>query len=333
MIEIHISDVENVNPAKLRIIANALLELAGDKPGTVTKTTTTKVGALSVVESTTRPATIAPEDSPAAGTDVIGNATEPDPASIFGGATLGNVPAANAAPSTAVAVPSSTAPAATTGTLINQSVPLPPVQNVAGGVTTVAAHIASPAPTGNGGVAVDKDGLPHDVRIHAATGTKNQDGRWKKKRGLDAAVVEAIEAELRAVMSLPGAAVNPLAQFKTAGELGLVSTPAGNVPTPPAPIPTPPAPVPVPPADTVQAMPLATAAVTTIATASPAPVNTIAGFAQLLPAVTTAITAGTLTEARVAEVLAKYGVTMLPQLAPRPDLVQAVAAELFPPIA
>lgn len=54
------------------------------------------------------------------------------------------------------------------------------------------------------GAEVDADGVIWDARIHAGTKTKNADGRWKAKKGVDKAYAAQIMAELRAN---PGAAV------------------------------------------------------------------------------------------------------------------------------
>ena len=58
---------------------------------------------------------------------------------------------------------------------------------------------ATPPPAG---VELDSAGLPWDARIHAASKMKlAKGGGWKKKRGVDKALVESVEAELRAVMA------------------------------------------------------------------------------------------------------------------------------------
>src|SRR6185437_377740 len=52
----------------------------------------------------------------------------------------------------------------------------------------------APAPVA---VDVDKNGLPWDERIHASTHAKIADGSWKRKRGVDDAIIGAVEAQLR----------------------------------------------------------------------------------------------------------------------------------------
>lgn len=46
---------------------------------------------------------------------------------------------------------------------------------------------------------LDSNGLPWDERIHAGTKSKNQDGSWKKRKGVADDVMDAVTAELRAL--------------------------------------------------------------------------------------------------------------------------------------
>lgn len=78
-----------------------------------------------------------------------------------------------------------------------------------------------PAPATSGAVELDKAGLPWDERIHSSSKNFIADGTWRRKRGVDDALVATVEAELR----------------------GLAAAPAQSVPTP-APV-APAAPVPV----------------------------------------------------------------------------------------
>lgn len=66
----------------------------------------------------------------------------------------------------------------------------------------------------------DSAGKPWDERIHASTKSKNADGRWKKKKGVDQALVAEIEGSAPVSMS------DKLARAESA--VGL-----GNVPAPP----------------------------------------------------------------------------------------------------
>lgn len=71
--------------------------------------------------------------------------------------------------------------------------------------TVSAASLATPAPAqaSNTGVELDTAGLPWHADIHASSKTKNDDGTWRKKRGVDKATVTRVEAELRQVQAAP----------------------------------------------------------------------------------------------------------------------------------
>jgi hypothetical protein len=130
--------------------------------------------------------------------------------------------------------------------------PPPPVPTVAPAATAPAvigatgttavlpnAPTTSPTPAD---ARIDKDGLPHDPRIHSATPNMNSDGRWRRRRGLDNATLVAVEAELRARPMVPLPPVIPPPPTVVA---------APNAPTAPV-IPPPPnvLTMPVPAADT-----------------------------------------------------------------------------------
>ena len=75
-------------------------------------------------------------------------------------------------------------------------VPAPPVNVPAPPVDTVVETAAAPVVTGP----LDSAGYPWDARIHASTKTTTVDGKWKYKRGVDATIKAAIEAELKGAM-------------------------------------------------------------------------------------------------------------------------------------
>jgi hypothetical protein len=52
-------------------------------------------------------------------------------------------------------------------------------------------------------VIIDKDGLPHDVRIHSKDPTLTDKGYWRKKRGVTDDLVRTVEAQLRSIGNLP----------------------------------------------------------------------------------------------------------------------------------
>lgn len=140
------------------------------------------------------------------------------------------------------------------------------------------AEVAQPAAVA--GVEVDSDGLPWDHRIHAlgAGGTHNKlkkTQQWKKKRGVDAALVAEVEAELRAAMAAGPA--NPVV---------MTSEPA------------------------------------------PAPAPAATGGTTTFPALMAAITANGIDQAVVTAAVNAQGLTALPLLAARPDLIPAVATAL-----
>ncbi len=58
------------------------------------------------------------------------------------------------------------------------------------------------APTNVNAPAVDSAGLPHDPRIHSDNKGLNKDGSWRKRRGVNDAMVAAVEAELKARVNI-----------------------------------------------------------------------------------------------------------------------------------
>lgn len=243
-------------------------------------------------------------------------------AAAFGGAQSPLPLGAVAAPSTAVAVPFSTAPAATTGTTSagTLSAPVPNASTApsAGAPTALGAVSTTPA----NAVEVDKDGLPWDGRIHTESKAKNADGRWRNKRNLDAALKAQVEAELRQVMGAAPAPAQPVAPV-TIPTAGLVSS-AATAPVPPS---VPPAPlaVPTPPvAGAAPSMPVAPNA----APAGEVPQDARQQFVGLVGRASAAIQAGKVTQAEVTQICAAAGVPALPLLANRLDLVAHVAAQV-----
>lgn len=94
------------------------------------------------------------------------------------------------------------------------SVAVPPA---AAPVPSAGADVAPPAPTN----ALDAQGLPWDQTIHASTKTKNADGTWRQKRGVDPALYEKRVAELRALVAIPAP-----------GTAAPIPPAAGSVPVP-----------------------------------------------------------------------------------------------------
>jgi hypothetical protein len=44
---------------------------------------------------------------------------------------------------------------------------------------------------------LDGRGFPHNEKIHSSNPTKNKDGTWKKRKGVDQATTDAVESEMR----------------------------------------------------------------------------------------------------------------------------------------
>lgn len=64
--------------------------------------------------------------------------------------------------------------------------------------TPVMPEVSEAAPTVPGEPEFDSSGLAWDERIHSAQRGTTNDGRWRKRRNVDDAVYNAVEAELRA---------------------------------------------------------------------------------------------------------------------------------------
>lgn len=109
-----------------------------------------------------------------------------------------------------------------------------PVAPGASAAPAPAPAPAAPAATGSG-VAVDKDGLPWDSRIHSDAAEKlAKTGYWKTKKNLPEGYKLQIEAELKAVMAAGKSAPSPTTTTAAAG-----APPAPSAPAAPAPAPAP----------------------------------------------------------------------------------------------
>lgn len=104
-----------------------------------------------------------------------------------------------------------------------------------------SAPVAPTAGVPPAGVDLDSAGLPWDGRIHGSTKTKNADGSWRQKRGLnDDALKLRVEAELRAAMSAraPGGVAPVAAPTAPVAPAPAAATPsappAASAATPPA---------------------------------------------------------------------------------------------------
>lgn len=110
----------------------------------------------------------------------------------------------------------------------------------------------------------DSAGLPWHDQIHSKARSKNADGTWRKRKGVQSDLVTAVEAQLRAANNAPAPAVAPVAPPATPP-----AAPAPTVP-PAAPVVAAPAPVPevsaTPPTPPVAPGPVVGAAVTDFTT-------------------------------------------------------------------
>ena len=63
------------------------------------------------------------------------------------------------------------------------------------------------APQQTNGVDLGKDSngnmIPWDARIHSGAKTKNNDGSWKKKKGVSKDIISVVESELVSLMAVP----------------------------------------------------------------------------------------------------------------------------------
>lgn len=170
--------------------------------------------------------------------------------------------------------------------------PTVPVKNLTPPPPGGAGEPATFQPPGNPDAAPSRDatGLPWDARIHSSTKGVNQDGSWKKRRGVQDAEVTRIEAEIRATLSDATPAIPPPATFQT----------QVAPPVPPPPSVAPPAPPPAP----------ATAGVNS--------------FIAFLGRMTAAIAAKQMVVADSAVVCQALGIAGLPLLAQRVDLLPIV---------
>lgn len=180
-----------------------------------------------------------------------------------------------------------------------------------------AAQTEPAAPTNLvNGVEVDSTGLPWDIRIHASNKARAKAGTWVRKRNVDDADFNRIEAQLRAAMTAPAVPMVTPA-LPPVPQVSLPPLP----PVIPAIIPT----LPEQPAQTVfnTALPPLTPAVEVATPAIPTPPASMS-FLQLVTAVTPLVQSGKLTQGELNEVLASVGITELRLLATRPDLVPQV---------
>jgi hypothetical protein len=99
---------------------------------------------------------------------------------------------------------------------------------------------------------LDADGLPHDDRIHAGSKEKNANGKWKRRRGVDDAIVEQVTAQLKGSGQQTSQPVAPPAPIPTTNhhvalpenvsvlsQIPLQAQPVVDVAPAPTPVPSP----------------------------------------------------------------------------------------------
>lgn len=173
------------------------------------------------------------------------------------------------------------------------SAPVPPAPPAPPAPAIAPSENNSNANTSTASGAVDSAGLPWDERIHSSSRNTVADGTWRRKRGVDEALVQQVEAELRGAPKLHVGA---------------------GIPTAPS-APTAPAPAPVPPV--------------AAAVAAPDSPNDFPSLTRwVLPLTTSGKISPTDVQLIIAEVGAERAICHLPGLAAHPDLIPAVVARI-----
>lgn len=239
----------------------------------------------------------------------------PPPAAAFGGA--GNVPAVPAPSNGPPALPAVTPQTVPPGSPASNPAS-PPVPG------NVPPPAAAPALAGSinsaPGVELDSEGIPWDASIHASTKAKIANGTWKVKRGTGETFLLERKALLKAAVAAGG----------NVAPAGAPATPQGNVSAPPAggagaPVPPPPS----NPGNAPAATPTPQASQQT--TPAAAGSNGAVTMAQVLPRVTSAITAGLLTPDSAAAIVRELSdgkIDNVAMLAVAPQLLAPFAARL-----
>lgn len=190
---------------------------------------------------------------------------------------------------------------------------------------------------------LDKNGLPWDSRIHAASKAINADGTWRQKRGVAPELVATVEAQLRGVMAVPvpdthgspeldedaaklEALAGPGAAGATLGEINFPGALREGAPITPPPPPPPAATVlPPPPPRSPEADHQAAMADVAARRASTDPTT----FPELVAYITAQKVAGKLAQTQLDAALLAIGVQgALPVMAARPDLIPTLVAKL-----
>lgn len=230
-----------------------------------------------------------------------------------------------------------TVPSFTFPVYVDEAEELPPAPEVSFGLALVppppvpVAPLAIPAPLGGIPAGnLDKNGLPWDERIHSSNKAFVADGTWRKRRGVDEALVAQVEAELRVIMSIPAPAPVVLIPAPPV-YLPVTSYVAPTLtvvnPTVAAPVPPPP-PVPV---AAITNLLTATPIVSTVAPITPAVTLHVEpnAYLNLIQLVTDVVHNKKLTRPQVDECITRIDPSLnLQLLSKRPDLIPQISANI-----
>lgn len=175
--------------------------------------------------------------------------------------------------------------------------------------------------------AVDSTGLPWDERIHASSKALNSDGSWRSRRKIDATLIAAVEAELRARSAAP--VYTPMAP--PPGAVGSMSPPMPMPPPVPqyAP-PMPPSEPPAPPVTFVPPPPIVVPPQPPVPVAPPAPPAGPMDFAGFMNVIGQLLATGTIDAGYLANLTARINAAAqttfgaITDLDKRPDLLEWV---------
>lgn len=189
------------------------------------------------------------------------------------------------------------------------NIPPPPADNAPPISESLIEAEAQRAAGAGAPAELDKTGLPYDARIHSSTKAVNNDGTWRNKRGVDAALLQSVTTELRArtAAPVPAADEQPPAQTPEAA----FSPPDGAANAPPAPPPgeqQPPAP-PAPPAESPPPPPAGDGSIT-------------------YPAIIKAANDKGLSYDQLNQTAVTLGLTAFKDLVKRPDLFESFMASI-----
>lgn len=245
-------------------------------------------------------------------------------------------------PSAPSVATTATAPATSTANPISAPASSPAPSASAPNVPSPVPGSVNAPPAPNAEVERDKSGIPWDERIHSRNKSKNNDGTWRDRRGVDAAVKTAVLAEIAGTVSPvePPAPIVPTPPPPPAAVVPPppppVTLPGGAVPVPPAPalgVPDAAKPVVVPPPPVNptangQAQPSATAVTSAAVGASPSKIT----FPALVSKINQGLAGAKITQDDIQLACSELGIAGVAALADPANahLTDAVAAKLFP---